>query len=792
MDRIEGKFILVLDDYHIIRNKSTHNLIKSLLTHPSPCMQLVLIGRRDPPIPLNTLRAKGLMTEIRTQDLRFSLDETVDFLQLIAGVPVDKTVAAILEEKTEGWVTGLRLAVLSLRHRKDIDRILTRLPWENRYNMDYVIDEILSHHPPTIQEYLLKTSILSRFCAPLCEAVCRLEAGESPAPGNIDCSDFIRLIDSANLFVIPLDDHRDWFRYHHLFQSLLKRQLKKRFRNEDVLKLYKNARNWFAENGYLEEAFSHALQSGDLQDAAQFVSEYRHEMMNREHWYHLGRWIGKFPAEFIQNHPDLLLAKAWVYQRQARYSELFGILDGIEPVEPTSGKQSAKDEVLGGEIQTLISFRYFATGQAHPSESSAREALKYLPTRYYSTRGFALVIMSLALQMKGDLTGSRQVVYEALQQEEASIAVYKTMLLAALCYGSWIAADLKYLKPAADQLLNHGQKHNLPETIAVGRFFKGIYHYKRNDLDTAERFLAPVVASPAAGELVVPSIVTYCQSSFALSLTYQAMGRAKEAGDIIDAVIGYMLETDNSDLLELCQTFQAELWLRQGDLANAIAWLRNHTPKPLAPAFRFYAPHLTLPKIWIARRAADSLAEAGAYLSRANDYYSSIHNTGNLIDILALQAIQSAAQNNLQSAMKSLHKALSLAEPGGFIRPFLDSGPEMVKLLDQLVKKDPDHKLANHILAAFSKEKTETIGDRSHSTNKPQAPTFEEGIITPLTKREVEVLNILIKGASNREIAEVLNISTETIKKHLYTIYGKLQVKNRQMAVIKAKTLGII
>ena len=691
LDQIEKEFILALDDYHLIRDKSVHGLITKLLEHPSAFMHLVLIGRRDPPLPLTALRAKGQMVEIRTQDLRFSLDETVTFLQQMTGVPIDNAVAAILEKKTEGWVTGLRLAALSLSHRKDIKDILAGLPVENRYVMDYVVTEILSQHPPAIQEYLLKTSVLSRFCAPLCDAVCGSEADSGGS--GLDGREFVELLENADLFVIPLDDERKWFRYHHLFQALLKRQLKKRLNAEEIVKLHKRASAWFAENGYIEEALSHAHESGDKEAAARLVKHHRHDMMNREKWYQLSRWLQQFPPDFIQQHPDLQLAKAWTYQRQARYSELFDIVNVIEQTVSISNKRSTDNSILWGEVQALKSFQYYATSRGDLSETAAREALIRLPAHYHSARGVALRILSAALQMQGDPGPSQRVVLEALQQEAASISVYKTGLLAGLCFTSWIAADLNSLKQTAAQLLKHGQKHDLPESIAVGRFFNGILHYQRNDLDLAERFLAPVVGDPGDGELFIPTVVTYCQSSFALSLTYQAMGRAKEASKVLESLIDYMLQTGNSDLLELCQVFQADLALRQGHVAEADLWARNTPPIPLAPAYRFFTPHLTLPRVLIARRTAKSLSEADALLSRMHDYYASIHSTRLLTDVLVLQALLHVAQGDESQALEKLAEALALAEPGGFIRPFLDQGPEMADLLGRLVKQNPTRRI---------------------------------------------------------------------------------------------------
>ena len=787
---VKKAFILVLDDYHLIRDKSIHDLITTLLQHPSNLMRLVLIGRHDPPLRLTHLRARGQMIEIRTQDLRFSLEETVAFLQQMTGSQVEKSVAESLEEKTEGWVTGLQLAALSMRHRKDLKRDLTGLPTENRYVMDYLVTEILFHYPPAVQTCMLKASVLDRFCAPLCDAVCCSDSGSDGC--DLNGRQFLELLENDNLFVIPLDDEHEWFRYHHLFQALMKRQLKQRLKQDDIVKLHKQASDWFAENGHFEVALSHAHESGDLETAVRLVKQHRHDIMNQEQWHRLNRWLQRFPPEYTQEHPDLLLAKAWVCQRQARYSELFDFLDRIGQTLSAREKQYTADSLFWGEIQALKSFQYYATARSDLSAAAARGALKSLPAQYHSARGFALMILSVALQMQGDPGQARRVVLEALQHDEASTTVYKTQLLVALCYTSWVAADLNSLKYSATQCLKHGQKNDLPESIGIGRFFSGILHYQRNDLDLAERFLAPVVETHGAGELVVPSIVTYTQSSFALSLTYQAMGRAKEAGEILDAITGYMLETGNADLLELCQVFRADLALRQGHVAEADLWARKDTPKPLAPVYRFYNPYLALPKVLLARRTTKSLSEADTLLARMYDYYASIHSTRVLIDILVLQALVRAAQGNEAHAFEKLAEALALAEPSGFIRLFLEQGPEMADLLGGLVKQKPKLQYARQILAAFGSGKTGSFSDRPDDRNTSGPSLPDTSLIEPLTNREIEVLRMLAKGVSNNKIAESLYISPETVKRHLSTIYRKLEVKNRHQAVISAKSYGIL
>lgn len=792
LDQVEKAFILALDDYHLIRNQRVHQLIAKLLGHPSAIMHLVLIGRRDPPLPLTALRARQQMVEIRTQELRFSLEETLVFLRQTSGGPVDGAVGALLAEKTEGWVTGLHLAALSMRNQNDFKRTLAALPMENRYIMDYLVSEVLSHHPPAIQESLLKISVLNRFCAPLCKALCGSER-DSTAGGLTGC-DFLDLLDDASLFVIPLDDEQEWYRYHHLFQTLLKRQLKQRLATGEIAALHKTASAWFAEHGYIDEAIYHAHAIGDSSGApaAELIKHQRRDIFNREQWFRLNRWLQGFAPEVIEAHPDLLLARAWVYQRQASYSELFATLDRLEPTRLGGNQPSTAGSLLRGEVQALKSFQYFATGRAELSATAARDALNHLPAGDHSIRGFAFMILAAAIQMQGDPGQARRVAMTGLQQEAAGIPVFKTMLLAALSYIDWIAADLNSMQASAALLLKHGQKHDLPETVAVARYFTGICHYERNELDLAEHFLAPVAGVPGSGDLIIPNIATYCHASLALALTYQGMGRAEEASRIIESVIGYMLETGNPDLLELCQAFRADLALRQGQVAKADFWARQHIPAPLAPVFHFYAPHFTLPQVLIARRTAKSLSEAEALLSRMVDYYASIHSPRVLIDVLVLQARLHAARGDASQAGEKLTEALALAEPGGFIRPFLDQGPELAGLLDRLLQQNSALPYARHIRNAFAGAQSEPPNDRSAGPNRSRPSLPDAPMMEPLSNREIDVLKILAKGMSNQTIAESLFISPETVKRHLSTVYRKLAVENRHQAIASAKSIGII
>ena len=354
LDKIDQAFILTLDDYHVIQNEAIHELLIEILKHPPRAMHLVLASRIDPPLPLASLRAGGEMTEIRVQDLRFSLEETAEYLQKLMGKTIEDNIVALLGKKTEGWVTGLRLVVLSLRHREDLNRVLTDLPNDNRYVMDYMVAEILSQQPPTMQEYLLTTSILGRFCAPLCDAVCISDTASGVC--QISGQEFLQLLKKANLFVIPLDEEHRWFRYHHLFKNLLQRRLKHRFKPDDIRGLHANASTWFEENGHFEEAIQHALAGGEVERAAEIVGRARHDLMNRDQWHRLARWLKLFSHEVVQQYLHLILLHCWLdLYHWYRLDYLVKNLDRADLQLETSALNAHEASPLKAEVAAMRS-----------------------------------------------------------------------------------------------------------------------------------------------------------------------------------------------------------------------------------------------------------------------------------------------------------------------------------------------------------------------------------------------------------------------------------------------------
>jgi LuxR family maltose regulon positive regulatory protein len=786
LDQIDRDFILVLDDYHFIGEKAVHDLIYKLLNNPPASMHLVLATRRDPPLPISTLRARSRMTEIRVHELRFSLTETAAFLQRVLKAPVDETTAAVMEERTEGWVTGLRLAALSLRHRSDLDRVLADLPEDNRYVMDYIVREIISQQSPDMQEFLLTTSILERFCAPLCDAIC--PPGAEPDICVITGQEFLKSLEQSNLFVVPLDDQHRWFHYHHLFQQILKHQLKRRCSSEYIEALHKRASAWFSENGLIEEALHHALKGGDSAGAVQIVAQHRHELMNQEQWHRLRRLLSLISRDVYEKNPDLLIVESWTLWNQMRLSEMGDTLDLVESLLTAMPKESTTAKALQGEVDALRSVQYLlgAPYDGPRALAHAQQAIQKIPRQRHTQRGFAITMLAMSYQMAGDLENAYSVVFDAMREKEGHRTTFHTRLLMTLGFIYWVEADLIRLQQTADQQLKLGQELDLSESIGIAEYFLGISHYCRNELTAAERKLAAVVK-----DINIGNIFNFAHSAFTLALTYQAQGRTSEALDLTELVVSHSLDANNAPLLKMAHAFQAELALRQGNMAEAIHWVKGYEPEPFRAAHLFYVPQLTRVKVLLAKGTFESQRKAADLLAGLHDFFTSIHNTRFLIYVLAMQALLYDGRGNDSEALSVLEYAIKLARPGGFIRPFLDLGPEMEGLLHRLAEQNIAVKYVGQLLEAFNNDGIRALPEPSGGQSiHPSAGTTQPRD-EALTGRELEILTLLAKRLRNKEIAEKLFISPETVKRHTINIYSKINVHTRQEAVAKARVMGI-
>ena len=352
LDALPGDFVLVLDDYNVIQDAAIHELVATCLRRPPRPLHLVLSTRQDPVLPLVKLRATGSLTELRLQDLRFRPAESATFLGQLSGLDVDKASAVALDRVVEGWPAGLRLASLSLRSSANLEAAIAAIANSRGNIMDYLFSEILANLPQTRQEWLLKIAIPDQFCGPLCAALCEPgEGGEDPFSGQ----SFLEWLQSANLFLVPLDDQGIWFRFHHLFLQLLRYRHAARYGSSALADLHQRAAAWFAGARLHEDALRHAFAAGDLDHAVAIVRQARQTVLNQEDWPRLRRWLELFPAEFIDQTPELLIVKAWALHSQFRIAEIDGLLDGIEARRQAIGANSdaAGPDLLAVDIAFL-------------------------------------------------------------------------------------------------------------------------------------------------------------------------------------------------------------------------------------------------------------------------------------------------------------------------------------------------------------------------------------------------------------------------------------------------------
>jgi LuxR family maltose regulon positive regulatory protein len=804
LELIEQPFMLALDDFHLIKDVSVRDLVTQLLHYPPQAMHLVLIGRRDPPLPISTLRAKSLMTEIRTQDLRFNELETGTFLTRALGTQVDSATVAALEEKTEGWVTGLRLAALSMSCRDTLDPKLLEPQVDAQYVMEYLFTEVFSVQPPEINQYLLGTAILDRFCGPLCEEVCI--PGVDPLTCEFGGWNFIAWLKRENAFLIPLDPENHWFRYHHLFQKFLVNQLKRHCSTEQINTLHAQASAWFVENGLIEEGLRHSLAAGDIPEAIHIVARHGHNLMNDQQWPRLERWLEMLPRERVEQNPELLLMEAWIYHIRHHLPEMAACIDKVEILISTSlpGAAAGADHIRG-HYDALRGFQSLIAADGERALIQTLRACENIPRKHERALAFAHLFLAGAYQMAGDLGTGLSSLHKAAGDNVLLGDAYYAHYLVNPCYLYWMAADLTAMRQSADRSLKIDKDHHLLETFVHGLYFQGIAHYHRNELQIAEEKLVAAVKDSYAYHGI-----NFAHSSFALALTYLARGLPGKAGEVSESVVSYALDTNNSIILEIARAFQAELALRQGRLAEASNWAGQFVAKPFLLAYRFYEPQLTLVKILLAQDTSLSREQAADLIKELYDFFVFTHNTCFQIDVLALQALLHDTLGDGPIALESLTKALDLAEPGGFICLFVDLGPQMADLLKQLIQQNIAVNYAGQILSAFSEDARSLSPSLSlpvspsprhpippspnstfHTSPFPDLSTSQP-LVQPLTNRESEILDLLGQRLQNKEIAARLSVSPETVKKHLNNIYGKLNVSGRRQAVEKAEILGIL
>ncbi len=795
---IPDHFILVLDDYHVIDSKPVDEALTFLLEHLPPHMRLVIASREDPDLPLARLRARGQLTELRAADLRFTPAEAAEFLNQMMGLNLSAEDIAALEARTEGWIAGLQLAALAMQGSLSMQgqpyttSFIQSFTGSHRFILDYLVEEVLQRQPERVSSFLLQTSILDQLCGPLCDAV----------TGQVDGKEVLKALERGNLFVIPLDDQRQWYRYHHLFADVLQEYLMGT-QPERVSALHSRASEWYEKNGLPPDAIRHALAAKDFERAAGLIELAVPEMRRNRQGAtvtELG-WLKALPDELIHFRPVLCVDYAFALfgggELEAVDARLRDAERWLDTTAATAGMVVVNEEEfrrLPGMIALLRAAQALARGDMPETTKNARRVLDLAPVDNHLMIGGAASQLGLAAWANGDLETARQMTADGVAHVRLagyiSSAIGGSIVLADIqtAQGRLHAAMATYKRglqwatePGAPVLRGAADMH-----VGMSDLYR-----EHNDLKTATQHL---ITSQALGDLAGLQQNPYRWCA--------AMARIREAQGDLDGALDLLEQAERlydsalSPNVRPIATRKVHVWVAQGRLGEALGWAREQglsVENELSYLLEF--DHITLARLLLALhqndRADRSIQEIVGLLKRLLKAAEERGGKGSVIEILVLQALAYHAQGDLPAALEPLQKALTLAEPEGYVRMFVDEGePMRLLILDyrlwiekQAREGNKPIEYVDKLLAAF----TPPV-----AMLQSKIDNLKSIMVEPLSQRELEVLRMFKTDLSGPEIARELVIALSTVRTHTKSIYTKLNVNNRRAAVKRAAELNLI
>jgi LuxR family transcriptional regulator, maltose regulon positive regulatory protein len=776
--------LLVLDDYHRIRTSEVHRFLEQLVEYLPAHVHLVLSSRTDPQLPLARWQAQGHLHELRASDLRFTLEETEAFLACELGSNAAHEVAGAIEERTEGWIAVVRLAALSLHNTPDQMAFLERLGHAPERTISrYLVEEVLSQLAPDVQELLDRMSMVEQFCVGLCRAIMGSDARAAQVQATVEW------LERSHLFLVPLDERQGWHRFHHLFQGLLQQRLEQRLSQEEIALLHRRASAWYAEQGLMEKALEHALAGGDAPGATRLVEEYFFRAYEQEEWAQYEHWIRLLPEEQIQGSPVLLYALGWIAQARGQLADIPPLLTAAEQLLETkdfgTSESGTSQSILRALIRFLWSeFQYF-TGQPKASWENASSALEWIPPSEEYLANLALLFLTFPSLTNGQEEVVLAQLHQALRDHSANLKGTARLLFAQeLLYLD--AGKLHQSEHTARHLLQIAREGDLELSQNYAHWLLGVAHYEWDELDAAVYHYSVVLANRHLAHSMVVR-----DSMCGLALAYQAKGQGKEAQETARALLALMQEQHNMGGMMAAYAFLGRLALLQGDVEEASRCLELAGEQKVWGSMLFLEDQpLTEVRVLLAKGDTTSVARGQALLTHLLHYVEDMHSTRKTIKVLALQAWAYELQGREAEALEVLEQALALGCPGGFVRTFTDL-PPLLKMIAELRRRRKEQKVLDDKLDAYLQAILVAMSPVPAQGSSTKELMRQEGL-DPLTERELQILHLLEKGLTNREIASELVVTPGTVKLHTKHVYRKLSVNNRQMAVTLARALGLL
>jgi LuxR family maltose regulon positive regulatory protein len=809
--------VLALDDYHVITTPAIHTALTFLIDHLPPQLHLIIAGRTDPLLPLARWRVRGDLLELRATDLQFTTDEAATFLREVMGLDLSAEAVALLEMRTEGWIAGLQIAALSLQGIDNAADFLSAFAGSHRHIADYLTEEVLQRQPAHLKAFLLQTSILDCLCGPLCDAVLGLTlederprtndqsvivADERPSVTDLpspfvlrpSSDSYSRLIleelERAHLFLVPLDHERHWYRYHHLFADVLRYRLRQD-EPERVATLHRRAAAWLEQHDLLPEALGHALAAGGAEDAARLVERMGPlQALARGESMTVQRWLDALPDAAVRARPALCLARARVLQRSAPAAVVEQWLQeaerGLARLGASAESEGERVAAIRGESAALRAYMAMEARDLPRAIEQCHVALDQLPAEDRFARASLQLILGLALTIgNADAASEAFAAAGALGRQSGNVRAIVMSLcnqgLIHVARGELPSAATRYRE--AMQLGNAPDGHPLPVAQAAYRLLGDLMR-EWNDLDGAERLLTEATAIAERHRLITALPVTYRQ----LAQIQQTRGEAEAALATLQRAQALVRTHNLAGEERLLAAKEAEIQLRQGDLAAAARWASTYTPLGDRIERIEWPRDGDAPLIYA--RVRMSLGRPDEALGLLTPLMRTAERHGQIdrvIKGLAIQALACAAHGDTAQAIDCLGRALTLAEPGSYIRVFVDEGAPMADLVAQSAKRFALCALLptyiEHLLSEFPEPQQPVLRSALDRSN---------ALVKQLTERETEVLRLLAAGLASPEIAQHFVVSINTVKTQIKSIYGKLDAHSRAEAIAKARALHLL
>jgi len=779
LGKIEQPFILVLDDYHRINTQSSVNeLVDHLLEWPPLALHLVIVTRRDPPLQLVNLRAKGQMIELRMHDLCFTPSETQILLKNTAGFAANDEMLNNLDREVEGWVVGLRLVSQVLRTNENQEAFLKNLNGGVHQTNAYLLQEVFTRQPLSIQQCMIQSSILNRFCTPLCEAI--YQKNHSDEMTEFHAELFINELTEGNLFVISLDSHGKWFRYHHLFQKLLQNELSNRMSSDEIGKLHLCASQWFETQGLIDEAIEHCLAADDMTGAAEIVEKQLWSIeQDKYSWLDIDRWLTALPVGAKEQQPRLLISQAWIANIRSQVNKIVPIVQKLELID----RENHLDQTCLGGLKHFQGVLHYWAGRGEIALKLFLEAKEIIPDKYQRIFGTNEIYIAMASNMSNQVKFALSLCNETIKLHDPHKMILSSRLFLSRSFLQLFLGNLSAVIQDAKKINNLLMQHDTVLVQGWAAYMEGSACFRQNNLSMAREHFSFSIKNKYAINTRVA-----IDSMIGLALSCWSIQQDAAVTDTIEILLKFAQDIGQPELIHVAQSGQARLALAQGNLNLAMEWSSSYDEPFIAPSMFFWLenPAITQARIMLTIGSPESLQRASKLLKLLQQEMDALHNTSQMIDIMLLQSVALDIAGNSEEALNVLDQVVVLAEPGRWIYPFVEIGQPMVIILKRLVEQSDPSDYLNLLLDKCSLTLAQAANSNSHQSQPGLSNQREV-----LTNRELDILELLTQRMQNKEMAAKLHVSSETIKTHLKHLYQKLGVSNRREAAAIAKNFII-